>query len=153
MTSPSYLRTHRLNMLRKTYFGGFGSEQCDEVNIHATGLTDVLAFSRGCTDDAQVFVLANFNNSVAMDVTVTTPFAEGTPLIDAIPGVGATQVVAGVNGTITVSLRKAASHCFLRPTASCPGQCAGCQRWSLASRLLMVQPTPGRARATVAMSP
>ena len=28
----SYLRTQRLNALRRAYFGGFGAEQCDEVS-------------------------------------------------------------------------------------------------------------------------
>ncbi|CAJ1364166.1 unnamed protein product [Effrenium voratum] len=51
MTAPNYLFIARLNALRRSYFGDFGREECDKLVLPESPIPDVLAFSRGCTEE------------------------------------------------------------------------------------------------------
>jgi len=84
MTSESYHYIARLNGLREAYFGGFGSEACDEVKTPDPQIPDVLVFERGCSADTRVLVMANFHQNSTKEVLVSTPWTSGTALVNAV---------------------------------------------------------------------
>ena len=97
------------------FFGhGHGYEyHSSEVSVLATGSDEVLAFSRGCSDDATVLVVANFNNTAPKSATLATPWLQGTRLVDAIPRETATEVVVGAGGGVSLTLPRAGSLCLV----------------------------------------
>lgn len=85
MTSVAYRYVQRLNLLRQVYFGDFGSVDCDSLDVPSTGFEDVLAFSRGCSPERRVAVVANFHAAQSRNVSVSVLWPVGTVLVDVLP--------------------------------------------------------------------
>mmetsp|Transcript_159747 Transcript_159747/g.512567 ORF Transcript_159747/g.512567 Transcript_159747/m.512567 type:complete len:3105 (+) Transcript_159747:145-9459(+) len=104
MTAQSYLYVQRLNAMRRAYFGDFSLEQCDVIETPDPAIVDVLVFTRGCTEDGRVLLMANYNSSAQKVVAVATPWPAGTTLVDVVAATNATVVKVGAHGMIETTL-------------------------------------------------
>jgi len=105
MTKASYRYIARLNGLRESYFGSFGSQTCDQVITPSPQIADILAFERGCAGSTRVVVLASFHQNSTRDATVSVPYSPGTQLVDALVETEPASVVVDTVGQITYRLQ------------------------------------------------
>lgn len=105
MTHQTYRYVARLNALRKLFFGSFGSEECDNIWAPSPAVVNVLVFVRGCTQQSKIAVLANFHSSDVMPVTFSSPWGQGIVVQDALASSNALQLMVGLNGVVTTTLR------------------------------------------------
>ncbi|CAJ1377628.1 unnamed protein product [Effrenium voratum] len=106
MTAESYRYIARLNGLREAYFGDFGQETCDEVVTPEPQIPDVLVFERGCSADPQrrILVIASFHQNSSSSVLVSTPWAAGTELRDAVQDTDPVTLVVDLQGRVEYQL-------------------------------------------------
>eukprot|EP00428_Durinskia_dybowskii_P011071 CAMPEP_0170222166 /NCGR_PEP_ID=MMETSP0116_2-20130129/10775_1 /TAXON_ID=400756 /ORGANISM="Durinskia baltica, Strain CSIRO CS-38" /LENGTH=2201 /DNA_ID=CAMNT_0010472853 /DNA_START=123 /DNA_END=6728 /DNA_ORIENTATION=- len=104
MTTASYRYIRRLNLLRQAYFRDFGLTECDRLDVLSAGFTDVLAFSRGCSEDAKLLLLGNFHPEETRNITVATRWAEGTLMKDLLPEASMFEAMVGPESKVSLSL-------------------------------------------------
>ncbi|CAJ1445279.1 unnamed protein product [Effrenium voratum] len=105
MTAPNYLFIARLNALRRSYFGDFGREECDKLVLPESPIPDVLAFSRGCTEEGRVLVVANFHGTAFRSARLRCKWPKGTKLQDTLEPADPLALLAGEDGEIALQLR------------------------------------------------
>mmetsp|Transcript_31690 Transcript_31690/g.57736 ORF Transcript_31690/g.57736 Transcript_31690/m.57736 type:complete len:1635 (-) Transcript_31690:46-4950(-) len=104
MTKSSYRYTARLNALRHLYFGDFGREECDELQLPSSAIADVLVFVRGCTSSRKVLVFANFHSEDQKSAETGVPWTAGTVLADSLVTSNPLQLTVSESGTVSVTL-------------------------------------------------
>eukprot|EP00930_Biecheleria_cincta_P101649 TRINITY_DN932_c0_g1_i1.p1 TRINITY_DN932_c0_g1~~TRINITY_DN932_c0_g1_i1.p1 ORF type:complete len:1862 (-),score=264.80 TRINITY_DN932_c0_g1_i1:730-6315(-) len=104
MTSSTYRYIARLNALRRLYFGDFGRDECDELQLPSQAITDVLIFIRGCTSSSKVAVFANFHWRDNKTALTEVPWPAGTPVADTLVASGSREFVVSSAGSLTMTL-------------------------------------------------
>eukprot|EP00930_Biecheleria_cincta_P039601 TRINITY_DN27203_c0_g1_i1.p1 TRINITY_DN27203_c0_g1~~TRINITY_DN27203_c0_g1_i1.p1 ORF type:complete len:3112 (-),score=539.42 TRINITY_DN27203_c0_g1_i1:137-9322(-) len=117
MTKESYRYVARLNALRRTFFGEFGQEECDNIQTPQPSIPDLLIFVRGCNSTSKVAVMANFHTKDRKTFRVSVPWNAGTQLADVLDENSPLQLRVSSAGDITQTLEPLAAV-VLAPLAS-----------------------------------
>ena len=119
MTSATYQYIRRLNALRTAYLGGFGEEECDQIQTPSYATPDVLVFIRGCTSE-KVLMFANFHTSEQRTASIdAVPWADATVLTDCISKTAPAQVTVN-SGSVSFVLSPLQAVAFAAAVAKVP---------------------------------
>ncbi|CAK9088707.1 3-glucan synthase mok12 [Durusdinium trenchii] len=100
MTSRNYLFIARLNALRSLYFQNFGSSVCDDLKMPQEHLLDVVAFIRGCRQEDEVLVIANFHAKERRRAELFSHWAQGVVLQDSVERTNPWNLTVGAEGHV-----------------------------------------------------
>ena len=91
--------------MRRSYFGEFGREECDEITAPNPQIPGVLVFERGCNSSLRVIVIASFDTEKDKTVRVPVSWPSGTHLADCLVSHDPLMLIVSALRDVTVMLK------------------------------------------------